>query len=343
MIVFSDASKTFSTKNSNVHALNHVNLSIDKGDVFGVIGSSGAGKSTLIRLVNGLEKVSSGRVIVDDHDLTTISKAELRQLRKKIGMIFQQFNLLESKNVFNNVAIPMILEKKDKACIEKRVHEVLEYVGLSDKADSYPSQLSGGQKQRVGIARALTTNPTILLCDEVTSALDPKTTTSILDLLTRINREMNITILIITHEMDVIREICNHVAVMDQGNVIEQGSVLDVFSHPKELVTKEFVSTIIRDQVPQSTWEGILKKNPSPDIYKLTFLGESTQQALFSEISRQYQVDANIIFASVNELENTSLGIFIIELTGSETNKDKAIEFLQKQNITIERMGANGL
>lgn len=342
MIIFDHVTKDFKTKSSTVHALKDISFTVQEGDIFGVIGFSGAGKSTLIRLVNGLETASSGEVAVDGRLLSSITKEELRSLRKQIGMIFQQFNLLESKTVFQNIAIPMILEKKSSEEIRVRVMEVLEFVGLSDKANSYPSQLSGGQKQRVGIARALSTNPKILLCDEATSALDPKTTSSILDLLLRINQELNITILIITHEMEVIRKICNRVAVMEQGAVIEEGSVLEVFGNPQNPVTKDFVRTVIKDEVPKSTWKGILKKNPNPDVYKVTFFGETTEQAIFSKISRDYNVDANIIFASVNELEGSSLGIFIIELDGHSDDKEKAIQYLEEMKLKVERLEVNG-
>lgn len=341
MIEFQEVSKTFLTKTGSVDALKNISFTVDEGDIFGVIGFSGAGKSTLIRMVNGLETASSGEVIVDGIHLHSIGKVGLRTLRKEIGMIFQQFNLLESKTISQNVAIPLILLNKSKEEITKRVQEALDFVGLTDKANDYPSQLSGGQKQRVGIARALSTNPKILLCDEATSALDPKTTASILDLLWKVNQEFGITILMITHEMEVIREICNKVAVMEKGEIIEQGSVIEVFGNPQNPVTKDFVRTVIKDEVPKSTWEGILKKNPDPDIYKITFFGESTEQALFSKISREFDLNTNIIFASVNELEGSSLGIFIIELEGTEENRKKGMDYLKSQNLKVERVEVN--
>ena len=252
MIKVEHTNKTFSGKYGEVHALQDVSIHVEKGDIYGIIGFSGAGKSTLLRLVNGLETPDSGTVMVHDQDLGSLKKAELRKLRRKIGMVFQQFNLLDSKTVFHNIALPLILEKAPKDVIEEKVNEVLRFVELEDKKDTYVSQLSGGQKQRVGIARALTTTPDILLCDEATSALDPQTTESILKLLKKINKEMGVTILLITHQMQVVQMICNKVAVMENGKVVESGSVLDVFGKPQALVTKRFVQTVINDQIPES-------------------------------------------------------------------------------------------
>ena len=233
MIQIEHVSKTFSGKYGTVHALDDVSIHVEKGDICGIIGFSGAGKSTLIRLVNGLETADSGKVTVCGKELSTLKKPELRALRRKIGMVFQQFNLLESKTVYHNIALPLILAKTPKVEIDKKVKEVLKIVELEDKKDTYISQLSGGQKQRVGIARALTTDPELLLCDEATSALDPMTTRSILALLKDINRKLGLTIVIITHEMAVIREICTRVAVMENARLVEEGTVEAVFAHPK--------------------------------------------------------------------------------------------------------------
>ena len=238
MIQIEHVSKTFSGKYGTVHALDDVSIHVEKGDICGIIGFSGAGKSTLIRLVNGLETADSGKVTVCGKELSTLKKPELRALRRKIGMVFQQFNLLESKTVYHNIALPLILAKTPKVEIDKKVKEVLKIVELDDKKDTYISQLSGGQKQRVGIARALTTDPELLLCDEATSALDPQTTESILKLLKKINRKMGVTILLITHQMQVVQMICNKVAVMESGKIVESGSVLEVFGSPKMPVTK---------------------------------------------------------------------------------------------------------
>ena len=255
MIEFKNITKHFLTKKNSVHALNDVSFQIDDGEIFGIVGFSGAGKSTLVRMINGLEKPSSGQVLVDGNDPGKLNKKEMRAMRKQIGMVFQQFNLLNSKTVYENVAMPLILNKEDKQMIDKRVKEMLAFVELSDKLQSYPDQLSGGQKQRVGIARALAMNPKILLCDEATSALDPKTTDSILDLLKKINDDLGITIVIITHEMHVIEKICDHVAVMEKGSVIETGKVQDVFSAPQQAITKDFINMVVKEDVP----EGILK------------------------------------------------------------------------------------
>ena len=255
MIRLNNINKSFSDHKKTVKALQDVSIHVEKGDIYGIIGFSGAGKSTLIRMVNRLEKPDSGSVTVDGQELTNLSGVQLRKIRRKIGMVFQQFNLLESKTVFQNVAIPLILEGADKRRIAKRVQEVLRFVELEDRKDAYVNQLSGGQKQRVGIARALATDPSILLCDEATSALDPKTTESILHLLKRINQEMGVTILLITHQMQVIQMICNKVAVMEEGQIVEHGGVMEVFSHPRVPVTQEFVRTVIRDQIPESIVE----------------------------------------------------------------------------------------
>lgn len=273
MIKVEHTNKTFSGKYGEVHALQDVSIHVEKGDIYGIIGFSGAGKSTLLRLVNGLETPDSGTVMVHDQDLGSLKKAELRKLRRKIGMVFQQFNLLDSKTVFHNIALPLILEKAPKDVIEEKVNEVLRFVELEDKKDTYVSQLSGGQKQRVGIARALTTTPDILLCDEATSALDPQTTESILKLLKKINKEMGVTILLITHQMQVVQMICNKVAVMENGKVVESGSVLDVFGKPQALVTKRFVQTVINDQIPESIVSLVKEQKEHFQVERLKFIG----------------------------------------------------------------------
>ena len=275
MIKVEHTNKTFSGKYGEVHALQDVSIHVEKGDIYGIIGFSGAGKSTLLRLVNGLETPDSGTVMVHDQDLGSLKKAELRKLRRKIGMVFQQFNLLDSKTVFHNIALPLILEKAPKDVIEEKVNEVLRFVELEDKKDTYVSQLSGGQKQRVGIARALTTTPDILLCDEATSALDPQTTESILKLLKKINKEMGVTILLITHQMQVVQMICNKVAVMENGKVVESGSVLDVFGKPQALVTKRFVQTVINDQIPESIVSLVKEQKEHFQVERLKFIGSS--------------------------------------------------------------------
>ncbi|OMF87262.1 methionine ABC transporter ATP-binding protein [Paenibacillus sp. FSL R7-0337] len=337
MIELRNVYKTFTRKEVKIEALKGISLKVEKGDIFGVIGYSGAGKSTLIRLVNYLERPSEGQVLVDGYDLGAYSDKELRAAKKNIGMIFQHFNLLESKKVFDNVAIPLVLLKKSKAEIRKRVEELLDFVGLSDKAGSYPSELSGGQKQRVGIARALASNPSILLCDEATSALDPQTTQSILQLLKRINAEYNITVMIITHEMSVIQEICNKVAVMEEGRIIEQGSVLDVFGEPKHQTTQNFVKTVIQNSMTTSV-RRTLKTEQGSRVYKLNFAGESASEPVLYEIIRTHGVKVNILFANTTEIQETTLGTIIVQLQGEPAQMEAALNYMKQHEVRIEEV-----
>ena len=318
MIKVEHTNKTFSGKYGEVHGLQDVSIHVEKGDIYGIIGFSGAGKSTLLRLVNGLETPDSGTVMVHDQDLGSLKKAELRKLRRKIGMVFQQFNLLDSKTVFHNIALPLILEKAPKDVIEEKVNEVLRFVELEDKKDTYVSQLSGGQKQRVGIARALTTTPDILLCDEATSALDPQTTESILKLLKKINKEMGVTILLITHQMQVVQMICNKVAVMENGKVVESGSVLDVFGKPQALVTKRFVQTVINDQIPESIVSLVKEQKEHFQVERLKFIGSNVKRPVISDICQVEGIVVNILGATVQELQENVMCVFILQLIGSE-------------------------
>lgn len=334
MINFIDISKTFTIKKQQIHALDHVSLQVGAGDIFGVIGFSGAGKSTLLRMVNGLEVPTDGRVEVDGQDINALPFSELRQVRKRIGMVFQQFNLLSSKTVYDNIAIPLILNRVPQSHIRARVSELLEFVGLSDRVGAYPDQLSGGQKQRVGIARALATNPSILLCDEATSALDPETTDSILRLLEKINRELKITILIVTHEIHVIQRICNKVAVMEHGRVIEWGSVLDVFSNPQRDITKKFVQTVIAEKIPDSIIRDLHRDSRNYKILRLQFFGENVRDNVLFRINREFDVETNVLFASVNELQQTVLGIFIIQVIGADLDIEKVIEYIRNQQLS---------
>ncbi|MEK4347250.1 methionine ABC transporter ATP-binding protein [Paenibacillus sp. FSL P4-0184] len=340
MIELKQVSKTFTRKGITIDALKGIDLKVDKGDIFGVIGYSGAGKSTLIRLVNYLERPTEGQVFVAGRDLGTYNDKELRAAKKNIGMIFQHFNLLESKKVFDNVAIPLVLLKKNKNEIRQRVQELLEFVGLSDKAGSYPSELSGGQKQRVGIARALASNPSILLCDEATSALDPQTTHSILQLLKKINAEYNITVMIITHEMSVIQEICNKVAVMEEGRIIEQGSVLDVFGSPKHKTTQNFVKTVIQNSITPSVQKSI-KTEPGSVLYKLNFVGESASEPILFEMIRSYDMKVNILFANTTEIQETTLGTVIIQCSGDTPEINNALSFLKRHGVGVEEVESN--
>lgn len=333
MINFVNISKTFTVKRQKIKALQHVSLQISDGDIFGVIGFSGAGKSTLLRMVNALEIPTEGRMEVDGRDINALDFSELRKVRKKIGMIFQEFNLLESKSVYDNVAIPLILNHVDKKLIQKRVTELLSFVELSDKALAYPSQLSGGQKQRIGIARALANNPSILLCDEATSALDPETTESILQLLKRINKKLNITILIVTHEIHVIQSICNRVAVMEHGSVVETGTVLEVFSNPQQNMTKRFVQTVIPDEIPPSIVETLHDDVRNYRLLKIRFLGNNAKRNIVYYINTHYKVETNILFASVNELQQTVLGIFIVQVIGNDSEIDQVISYIERNKI----------
>lgn len=335
MIKIKNVKKVYQTKTGSVCALNNVSLSVEKGDIFGVIGYSGAGKSTLLRLVNGLETVDEGEVIVDDVDIKTLAQKEKNQLRKNIGMVFQQFNLLESQTVYKNVALPLILAGMKKEQIKKRVEELLTFVGLENKKDVFVSQLSGGQKQRIGIARAIATNPKILLCDEATSALDPKTTQSVLQLLKKINQELKITILLITHEMDVIQSICNKVAVMENGEICEQGETVKLFSEPRQEITKSFVETVIHSSIPKTLLNDLDNQYP---IIKITFLGENSKQSLLSEINKKFDVETTILFASVHELGNQILGILILQIKGKWEEIQRVESYIEEQKIRVERM-----
>jgi D-methionine transport system ATP-binding protein len=271
---------------------------------------------------------------VEGEPLAEYNPAQLRAAKKKIGMIFQHFNLLESKTVFDNIAIPLVLLKWGKKEIHDRVTELLEFTGLGDKAKSYPKELSGGQKQRVGIARALATNPSILLCDEATSALDPQTTKSILELLKKINKEYNITIMIITHEMAVIQQICNKVAVMEQGEIIEQGNVLDVFGSPHHPTTQSFVQTVIHNSVPQSVLN-TLKAEPGRRLFRLKFVGGTASEPIINSLIRRYEVNANILFANMTEIQQTTLGTMILQLHGENAVIDQAAAFIVSQGVDI--------
>ncbi|AVQ97544.1 phosphate ABC transporter ATP-binding protein [Oceanobacillus iheyensis] len=341
MITFEQVSKVYGEKAEGVKALDNVDLHIEEGEIYGVIGFSGAGKSSLIRCVNLLEQPTSGTVTVNGQNLQALSPKELREAKRNIGMIFQHFNLLNSKTVFTNVAMPLLLSKTPKKEVTKRVYELLDFVGLRDKADSYPDQLSGGQKQRVGIARSLATQPSILLCDEATSALDPDTTNAILKLLKKINQEYNITILIITHEMGVIREICDKVAVLEDGKVVESGSVFDVFSQPQTTTAHNFVSTVMHDQIPNSVYELVRKQDAHNQIYRIVFVGESTGTPLLSQIAKQYEVEVNVLFGSITELQGVPFGNLIVQFEGEEKEINRVIMHIHQQKVSVKEVLAD--
>lgn len=333
MIKIESLSKSFYINDSEkVNAVKNISLNIKKGEIFGIIGLSGAGKSTLVRTINRLEEPTSGRIFIDNENITSISKKDLREKRKSIGMIFQHFNLLSSRTVSENIAYPLEISKQDKSFIDKRIDELLDLVGLSDKKDSYPAQLSGGQKQRVAIARAIANSPKILLCDEATSALDPQTTSSILNLLKNIREKLGITIVMITHQMEVIREICDRVAIMENGELIESGSVEEVFSNPKTEIAKNFVFGIKPDL------KSIVKipKIPNSVVIKISYLGENAQKPIVSRLIKEHDIDVNIVSGDIDQLMNTSVGHLIIQILGNKTNIENAILDLKKQNISSE-------
>ncbi|MBQ1948612.1 MAG: ATP-binding cassette domain-containing protein [Treponema sp.] len=333
MIRFEHVTKDFTGRSGTLRAVNDVSLNVEKGDIYGIIGLSGAGKSTLIRMVNRLEVPTSGTVSVDGENLAGLRNKSLRFLRRKIGMIFQQFNLLESKTVWHNVALPLILQHLPKAEIKARVEKVLSFVELEEKAGTYVSNLSGGQKQRVGIARALATNPSILLCDEATSALDVQTTNSILELLKKVNREMGVTILLITHQIQVIQQICNKVAVMQGGRVIEQGYSVEVFKNPEAALTKQFVASVFNEKVPQSILNIVRNDGRNFRIERLKFVGDSVKKPVIAEICRIEGVEVNILCANVEEMQDTVFCVFIVQLIGNEENISKAEALIDSSEI----------
>lgn len=341
MITFEGLEKEYRTKDKTFKALNGINLTIEKGEIFGVIGFSGAGKSTLIRCVNFLEKPTGGRVLVDGQDLLTLTPANIRKVKRNIGMVFQHFNLLQSKTVFANIAMPLVLEGAPKKQIKQRVEELLKFVGLSDKAGAYPEQLSGGQKQRVGIARALATQPSILLCDEATSALDPQTTGSILKLLKKINAEYKITILMITHEMSVIRDVCDKVAVIEGGEIIESGTVFDIFSNPQTKTAQNFVHSVLNDAIPESVRNLVQEHNPNGKLFKINFVGASSGQPLLSKIAKKFDVDINVLFGNITELQGVPFGHLIVELRGQENEIKRAYLHIQQENVSIQEVIAD--
>lgn len=333
MIAIRNVTKEFDVNKQKVTALSDVNFTIERGDIFGIIGFSGAGKSTLLRMINALEVPTSGHVEIDGVNINGLSFNELRKVRKRIGMVFQQFNLLNAKSVYDNVAIPLILNKVSKSEIDNKVKTLLDFVDLGDKANAYPGELSGGQKQRVGIARALATDPSILLCDEATSALDPDTTESILQLLERVNRELGVTVVIVTHEIDVIQKICNRVVVMEHGKLIERGSVLEVFSKPNYETTKRFVRTVIPDEIPSTVKHTLACDKRPYTILKMHFLGNNTTDNVLYHINKTFDLETSVLFATVTELEHTVLGIFIVQFIGDDLEVGKVKEYLVTQGI----------
>ncbi|MBR5913494.1 MAG: methionine ABC transporter ATP-binding protein [Selenomonadaceae bacterium] len=343
MIKISKVEKIYDSPSGKVHALKGIDLDIAKGEIYGIIGLSGAGKSTLVRCINMLERPTSGSVIVDGQDMMKLSESELREARKSIGMIFQHFNLLSSATVYDNIAFPLTLSKTPSDVIAKKVEPLLELVGLKDKAKQYPAQLSGGQKQRVGIARALASDPKILLCDEATSALDPQTTKSILALIKDINKKFALTVVVITHEMQVIKEICDKVAVISDGKIAEKGLVLDVFTNPQHEITKEFISVLLSNELPAAFRGNKISAEHTEGallLLRLNFLGDRADDPVLAEMIRTCQgVECTMLFGNLDEIHGVPFGRFIVGLSGGESAVQDALNFLSGKDVRVEVIG----
>ena len=336
MIRVENVSKTYTGKQGTVEAVKDVSLEISRGEIFGVIGFSGAGKSTLIRLLNGLETVTSGHIYINEKDITTLKRKELLKERQKIAMIFQHFNLLWSRTVEENIAFSLEIAGVPKAERKEKVAELIDLVGLTGREKSYPSQLSGGQKQRVGIARALANDPEVLLCDEATSALDPKTTKDILKLLVEINQELGLTIVLITHEMHVVRQICHRVAVMEEGRVVESGEVIEVFKNPQQPITKQFVGEErVDDEIDEVFHHLSTSLRPGVAV-RIQYLGDRTGDAVLSEAIRKLDATVSILQAKVNITQKGILGSMIILIEEESSKAEKVIEYLKQAEIIVE-------
>jgi len=336
IVKFHNVTKTYRSKDQTVTALRNINLEIKRGEIFGIIGLSGAGKSTLLRSINRLEIPQSGSIIVGDTEMTTLTGKNLRLARRKIGMIFQHFNLLSSRTVYGNIAFPLEVAGTPPAEIKKRVLELAELVGLSDKLNNYPAQLSGGQKQRVGIARALANHPEILLCDEATSALDPQTTHSILQLLRDVNRRLGLTIILITHEIQVIKEICDSVAVIKNGQIIECGPVVQLFANPRTEIAREFIRTATHDKIPENL-QTLIHSNPGEgNLVRIFFQGEAAKEPVITSLIRRFNLDVNILYAKLDFIQDTPFGSLIVDLNGTDDNVQTAMAYLQELGCRIE-------
>jgi D-methionine transport system ATP-binding protein len=341
MIHLENINKIFPTKAGDLHALKDISLSVAEGEICGVIGRSGAGKSTLIRCVNLLERPTSGRVTVAGQDLLTLSKAQLREARHQIGMVFQHFNLLSSRTVYRNIAFQLELLGKSKAEINKAVEPLLEFTGLCDKRDMYPHQLSGGQKQRVAIARALATQPKVLLCDEMTSSLDPETTRSILHLVKEINREFGLSILLITHEMPVVKNISDHVAVIDGGCIVENTDVVSLFQEPQSEVAKQFVKGDLSEQVPEELHARLHKESVEGGklLVQIAFIGKTATQPIINELLNHSKVNVNIMQANLEYLRSETIGVMTATFDGEHEACEEAILYLKEKGIGVEVLG----
>ncbi|MDR2099327.1 MAG: methionine ABC transporter ATP-binding protein [Campylobacteraceae bacterium] len=332
MVNIKHVSVEFKDKNHSFKAVNNVSLKIKKGEIFGIVGTSGAGKSTLLRTINLLQKPTSGNIFIDSVNITNFTSDKLRSVRHGIGMIFQHFNLIHTKTVFDNIAFPMVIAGTQKDAVKRRVSELAELVGLLDKIHFYPSQLSGGQKQRVGIARALANNPRILLCDEPTSALDLETTNSILELLKNIHKKTGITTIFITHEMDVIKKICTRVAVMDKGVVVESADAYDIFALPKHSFTKKLVSHTLNLELPQRIFD-----STKGVLLKIIYSGEKAEESVLSDIIRKFDVDINILHGKIEYINEIPLGILIVNIKNENGAKiDNIIKYLNQRTASAE-------
>lgn len=337
MIVLDNISKTFKDRKNNVEAVKNVSLTIDDGEIFGIIGFSGAGKSTLVRCINLLERVDEGKVIIDGVNIVELDEKQLREVRKNIGMIFQNFNLLKARTVYDNIAYPMGGSSREEK--DKKIRELLKLVGLEDKINAYPNQLSGGQKQRVAIARALATNPKYLLCDEATSALDPQTTSSILKLLKQINRELGVTIIIITHEMAVIKQIADRVAVMQDGRVVEINDAVSIFSEPQQQITRDFVNSTgniskVYELIENNSVLTQLKENEELCIF--SYVSGSAGKPLISQLSRTYDIDINVIYGNIEVINDIPIGRLVVKISGQKEKIAQAIEHISSENVEVE-------
>ena len=348
MIELRGITQTYQGPQGPVEALKGIDLTIQPGEVFGIIGKSGAGKSSLVRVINLLNRPTTGQVIVGGQDLTRLNDAQLREARREIGMVFQHFNLLSSRTVFDNAALPLELAGMDKAAIRARVNPLLELVGLAHLADRYPAQISGGQKQRVGIARALASRPKVLLSDEATSALDPETTRSILDLLRQVNRELGLTVVLITHQMQVIKQVADRVAVIEAGRIVEQGRVLDVFTRPQQAITKSLIDEILPQELPASVLDhvrklaGQLSAGRTGQLLRLSYSGDSAYQPILSQLIRQFGVDMSILHGQVDEIQDETFGSLAVYASGEADSVRGAVAHLRAGGVEVEEVAVAG-
>ena len=348
MIELRGITQTYQGSQGPVEALKGIDLTIQPGEVFGIIGKSGAGKSSLVRVINLLNRPTTGQVIVGGQDLTQLNDAQLREARREIGMVFQHFNLLSSRTVFDNAALPLELAGMDKAAIHARVNPLLELVGLSALADRYPAPISGGHKQRVGIARALASRPKVLLSDEATSALDPETTRSILDLLRQVNRELGLTVVLITHQMQVIKQVADRVAVIEAGRIVEQGRVLDVFTRPQQAITKSLIDEILPQELPASVLDhvrklaGQLGAGRTGQLLRLSYAGDSAYQPILSQLIRQFGVDMSILHGQVDEIQDETFGSLAVYASGEADSVRGAVAHLRAGGVEVEEVAVAG-